>query len=74
MLNIIMPKSSNIVKRKPGRPPELGAGAAFIGMRLPIDLLKSVDEWARRQRIAGRSEAIRRLVERGLAGKPGRRS
>jgi hypothetical protein len=67
MLNIIMAKSSNIVKRKRGRPPEIGAGAtAFVGMRLPADLLKSIDEWAKRHRIAGRSDAMRRLIERGL--------
>jgi predicted component of type VI protein secretion system len=73
MLNIIMPKSNNIVKRKPGRPPELGAGPAFIGLRLPVDLLKSVDEWARRHRIAGRSEALRRLVEKAIGSAPRRK-
>ncbi len=39
-------------------------------VRVPDSLLKSVDEWASRQReYLTRSEAIRRLVELGLKGK-----
>jgi hypothetical protein len=67
MLNIIMSKSRNIVKRKRGRPPEIDGGAtAFVGLRLPAALLKSIDDWAKQQRIAARSDAMRRLIERGL--------
>lgn len=39
-----------------------------IGLRLPTSLLKRVDEWAHDEEIA-RSEAIRRLIERGLKAK-----
>lgn len=67
-----MAKSVNIVKRKPGRPPEIGAGT-FVGMRLPGALLKSIDEWAKQNKIYGRSDAMRRLLELGLAGAPSAR-
>jgi hypothetical protein len=62
-----MAKSTNIVKRKVGRPVAIGAGAeAFIGLRVPSALLKRIDEWAKRQKIGQRSEALRALIERGL--------
>jgi hypothetical protein len=66
MLNTIrMAKSTNIVKRKRGRPADVGAGA-FVGLRLPPALLKQVDDWAKREAVDGRSQAIRDLIERGL--------
>ncbi len=61
-----MPKSA-IAKRRTGRPPEISAGA-FVGMRLPATLLKSIDEWAKRNKVSGRSDAMRRLLELSLAG------
>lgn len=63
-----MAKSTKIVKRKPGRPPEIGekAAEAFLGLRLPGEVVKRIDAWAKRQRIAGRSKAVRELIERGL--------
>jgi len=69
MLDKIMGKSTNIVrqKRPRGRPVEVDADQA-IGLRLPTSLLKRVDEWAHDEEIA-RSEAIRRLIERGLKAK-----
>jgi Ribbon-helix-helix protein, copG family len=68
MLNAIMGKSTDIVKRKarrPGRPIEIGAGA-FVGLRLPSDLLSRIDKWAQLQGTA-RSDAIRRLLAQALA-------
>lgn len=65
MLNTNMGKSTNIVKRKPGRPVKIGA-RDFVGLRLPASLLKRIDEWAKRKAISQRSEAIRALLERGL--------
>lgn len=65
MLNVMMAKSKNIVKRKPGRPPEIDADA-FLGVRLPKALLKRVDEWTKRAGAGHRSEGIRQLIERGL--------
>jgi hypothetical protein len=61
-----MVKPTN-VKRKSGRPPEIGAGT-FVGMRLPAVLLKNIDGWAKRRKISGRSEAMRALIEKGLTG------
>jgi hypothetical protein len=48
-----------------GRPITIGANRA-IGIRLPMALLKRVDNWAKRQRVAKRSKAIRLLLEKGL--------
>jgi hypothetical protein len=39
-------KSTNIVKRGPSCPAEIGAGE-FIGLRLPATLLKRIDAWAK---------------------------
>jgi Ribbon-helix-helix protein, copG family len=69
MLNESMAKSTTIVKQKKpmGRPVEIGADQ-FVGLRLPGALLARVDEWAANEEIA-RSEAMRRLIERGLKTK-----
>ena len=67
-----MPKSPSIVKRKTGRPPEISAGA-FVGMRLPGTLLKSIDKWTKQNQVSGRSDAMRRLLELGLVGAPSAR-
>jgi hypothetical protein len=64
-----MAKSTNIVKRKAGRPVEIPGGATeFVGLRLASDLLKRIDSWAKQGKIDKRSEAVRELIERGLAG------
>jgi hypothetical protein len=66
-----MAKSTNIVKRKAGRPVEIPGGATeFVGLRLASDLLKRIDSWAKQGKIEKRSEAVRALIERGLAGSP----
>jgi hypothetical protein len=62
-----MAKSTTIVKQKTGRPVEIGARKS-IGLRLPEALLKRIDAWAKREKIGERSEAVRTLLERGLAG------
>src|ERR1019366_4905125 len=60
MLNATMAKST---KRKAGRPVEIPGGATeFVGLRLPYDLLKRIDGWAKQQKIDRRSEAVRGLV------------
>jgi hypothetical protein len=42
-----------------------------LEMRLGRSFLKTVDEWRRKQKdLPSRAEAIRRLVERGLANQP----
>jgi hypothetical protein len=45
-----------------------------LEMRLGGSFLKTVDEWRRKQKgLPSRAEAIRRLVERGLANRPSAR-
>jgi hypothetical protein len=71
MINRIMPKSipiNKIRRRRPGagRPPV----GPFVGARLPQELIDKIDAWADRECNGSRSEAIRRLVERGLAAVP----
>ena len=41
----------------------------MIGARFPTALTKAIDEWAAENGDIGRSEAMRRLVERGLKAK-----
>lgn len=44
-----------------------------LQMRVSREFITAVDDWRRRQPdIPSRSEAIRRLVERGLAGEGGK--
>jgi Arc/MetJ-type ribon-helix-helix transcriptional regulator len=40
----------------------------MVTARMPAPLIKSVDSWAAKNADGSRSEAIRRLVELGLAG------
>ncbi len=65
MLNIIMVKSTNFVKRKVGRPATIVANE-FVGLRLPAGLLKRIQIWARGEGIVGRSEAVRALIEKSI--------
>jgi metal-responsive CopG/Arc/MetJ family transcriptional regulator len=44
------------------------SAGTFVGMRLPAALLKSIDEWASRNKVSGRSDAMRRLLELSLGG------
>jgi hypothetical protein len=58
----------NRKKRGRGRP-RTGIGSP-VGLRLYPDLERRLDEWAKQQTDKpGRPEAIRRLVEKALAGK-----
>jgi metal-responsive CopG/Arc/MetJ family transcriptional regulator len=50
-----------------GRPVTVG-GDRTVTIRLPEKLLDTIDEWAS-VNDASRSEAVRRLVERGLEAK-----
>lgn len=60
-----MTKSTNVAKRKAGRPATVGA-TEFVGLRLPAELLRQIQNWARGQKIAGRSEAVRALIEKSI--------
>ncbi|NVO16483.1 MAG: hypothetical protein HXX10_20845 [Rhodoplanes sp.] len=62
-----MPKKITDNNKKRGRPTSTGTGT-LIGVRLLPDLLAAVVSWIKRQDDApSRPEAIRRLVELGLA-------
>jgi hypothetical protein len=68
-----MPRSIRVTtkKRKRGRPVTTGKGTQ-IGMRWHEPLLGMIDAWAAAQDDdPSRTEAIRRLVERGLASESG---
>lgn len=62
MLNIIMAKSN---KRKAGRPATISA-QEFVGLRLPTALLNRIEGWARSEKIEGRSEAVRALIDKSI--------
>jgi hypothetical protein len=60
------PSKKNVVRKRPGRPAT--GQDPVTAIRLSKDLRANVDAWARTQDDKpGRSEAIRRLVEIGLA-------
>jgi metal-responsive CopG/Arc/MetJ family transcriptional regulator len=60
-----MAKSINVKRKKRGRP---ATGTdPLIGVRLPPKLIEAIDSWARREGVASRSEAIRRMIEHTLA-------
>ena len=64
------PTFKNIVRQKKrgrGRPVTVEA-ERYIGIRLPDRQLDNIDAWASAHDVS-RSEAIRRLVDRGLAAK-----
>jgi hypothetical protein len=64
-----MPSILDRKKRGRGRP-STGLGKP-VGLRLYVELEQKVDAWASRQTDKpGRPEAIRRLVEMGLANSP----
>jgi hypothetical protein len=63
-----MGKSIHVTKKSRGRPKTTGSGTQ-IGMRWQETVLTSIDEWRQKQPEApSRTDAIRRLVELGLAG------
>jgi hypothetical protein len=53
----------NVVQKRRGRPPT--GQNPIIQVRFPPGLIEQVEAWAKRQKIQ-RSEALRRLVEKGL--------
>src|SRR5260370_25242062 len=65
-------KSTLVVQKKRGRPKtRKGEYDPVTAIRLSRDFRARMDAWAARQDDKPeRSEAIRRLVERGLAGEP----
>jgi Ribbon-helix-helix protein, copG family len=68
-------KSTKVIRKKMGRP-RIGAKPAMVvPIRLPEEIIKAVDAYAKSEVIKSRAEAFRRLVEealaaRGLAAEP----
>jgi Arc/MetJ-type ribon-helix-helix transcriptional regulator len=59
-----MSKPTSVRRKKRGRP---ATGTdPLIGVRLPDAMIKQIDVWAKREGVASRSEAIRRLVDQSL--------
>jgi len=51
-------------KRSRGRPAT--GKDPLVGVRLPPEMIKQIDTWAKREGVTSRSEAIRRLVDQSL--------
>lgn len=66
MLNVNMPKSTNASSRKPGRPVSV-RGEEFVGVRMSPELRAKIEAWGKAEGLS-LSEAIRKLIERGLDG------
>jgi hypothetical protein len=68
-----MAKATRVNTKTPKkRPDKVGD---LVGVRVQDDLAKAIDDWRRKQEdLPGRPEAIRRLVEAGLAAIPRKRA
>ena len=67
-----MARSKTSEQKRAGRPIAVEtekSAEKSVGVRLPVRLLDAVDAWAANNKTS-RSEAIRRLIERGLAPQP----
>lgn len=60
-----MPKSISVNKKSRGRPKKVAGVDPVSAVRFSLDMTGAIEKWAKKHGI-GRSEAIRRLVERGL--------
>src|SRR5580692_1255824 len=60
-----MAKPIAVKPEKRGRPAT--GRDPFVGVRLPREMIEQIDEWSKQSGAETRSEAIRRLVELGLA-------
>jgi hypothetical protein len=61
-----MARSITVKRKKRGRP---ATGTdPLVAARMAPELIRSIDDWASHNTDGSRSEAIRRLVELGLAG------
>jgi Ribbon-helix-helix protein, copG family len=62
-----MPQSINVEQKRRGRP---ATGTdPLIGVRLPPDMIKALDAWAKAQGLT-RSAALRTMIEQALAAEP----
>jgi Arc/MetJ-type ribon-helix-helix transcriptional regulator len=63
-------KSIKVIPKKRGRPAT--GKDPLIALRLPPETIEAIGNWSTRNEIASRSEAIRRLIQLGLASKRAR--
>ena len=68
---LMKPPHKVVAQDKTGRPPT--GQDPFSAIRLPPKLTAAIDKWTEENGVTSRSEAIRRLVELGLAASPLRR-
>jgi hypothetical protein len=67
-----MAKATRDITKSKTRAPKTGEA---VLVRVQDDLAKAIDDWRRKQDdLPGRPEAIRRLVEAGLAATPRKRA
>jgi Arc/MetJ-type ribon-helix-helix transcriptional regulator len=59
-------KSIKVKPKRRGRGRPATGKEPSVGVRLPPEMIKQIDTWAKREGVASRSEAIRRLVEPSL--------
>jgi hypothetical protein len=59
-------KSINVIPKKRGRGRPATGKDPLVALRLPSTMIGALDDWAQRNGIASRSEAIRELIGRGL--------
>jgi hypothetical protein len=60
------PKSKRAEPKKPGRGRPATGKDPLVALRLSTERIKQIDAWAKREGVASRAEAIRRLVNESL--------
>ena len=60
------PKSIKVKPKRRGRGRPATGKDPLVGVRLPPQIITQIDTWAKREGVASRSEAIRRLVDQSL--------
>lgn len=68
-----MAKSITVKPGKRGRGRPATGGTPFIGVRLPSEWMRQLDEWAAEQGLT-RSAAIRKLIELGWSRRGAKRA
>jgi Arc/MetJ-type ribon-helix-helix transcriptional regulator len=59
-------KSIRVIPKKRGRPAT--GKDPLVAVRLPPEMIREIDAWAKHNTGGSRSEAIRRFIEKALAG------
>jgi len=59
-------KSITVIPKKRGRGRPATGKDPLVALRLPPAMIKAVDDWAVKNGVGSRSEAMRDLIDRGL--------